>query len=84
MRNGIWRKIVGPGFTGVRKTNLALCHEMRGDLKEAYEWAHKSYDLFKRNSGDNDKSTKLLELYVQALAERIRSDKKLNVQFGED
>ena len=47
-------------------------------------WAHKSYDLFKRNSGDNDKSTKLLELYVQALAERIRSDKKLNVQFGED
>ena len=65
-------------------SNLALCHEMRGDLKEAYEWAHKSYDLFKRNSGDNDKSTKLLELYVQALAERIRSDKKLNVQFGED
>ena len=57
---------------------------MRGDLKEAYEWAHKSYDLFKRNSGDNDTSTKLLELYVQALAERIRSDKKLNVQFGED
>ena len=33
---------------------------------------------------NNDKSTKLLELYVQALAERIRSDKKLNVQFGED
>ena len=90
MRNGIWRKIVGPGFTGVRKSrakaasNLALCHEMRGALKEAYEWAHKSYDLFKRNNGDNDKSTKLLELYVQALAERIRSDKKLNVQFGED
>ena len=65
-------------------SNLALCHEMRGALKEAYEWAHKSYDLFKRNNGDNDKSTKLLELYVQALAERIRSDKKLNVQFGED
>ena len=65
-------------------SNLALCHEMRGDLKEAYEWAHKSYDLFKRNSGDHDTSTKLLELYVQALAERIRSDKKLNVQFGED
>ena len=39
---------------------------MRGALKEAYEWAHKSYDLFKRNNGDNDKSTKLLELYVQA------------------
>jgi len=57
---------------------------MRGALKEAYEWAHKSYDLFKRNNGDNDKSTNLLELYVQALAERIRSDKKLNVQFGED
>ncbi|WP_297902617.1 DUF6340 family protein [uncultured Parabacteroides sp.] len=65
-------------------SNLALCNEMKGDLKEAYEWAHKSYDLFKRNYGDKGKSTKLLELYVKALAERIRSDKKLNVQFGED
>ena len=74
----------GKYFGAKAASNLALCHEMRGALKEAYEWAHKSYDLFKRNNGDNDKSTKLLELYVQALAERIRSDKKLNVQFGED
>ncbi len=65
-------------------SNLALCHEMRGDLTTAYEWAQKSYDLFRRSSGDNGKNTKLLELYVRALAERIRSDKKLDVQFGED
>lgn len=65
-------------------SNLALCHEMKGELKEAYEWAHKSYDLFNRNSGDKDKTTNLLELYVEALAKRIRSDKKLNVQFGEE
>ena len=45
-------------------------------------WAHKSYDLFKGNSGDNDKEYQIIGLYVQALAERIRSDKKLNVQFG--
>lgn len=65
-------------------SNLALCHEMKGELKDAYEWGHKSYDLFKKHDGDNAKNTKLLELYVTALAERIRSDKKLNVQFGEN
>lgn len=65
-------------------SNLALCHEMKGELKEAYDWAHKSYDLFKKQAGDNAKNTKLLELYVTALGDRIRSDKKLNVQFGKD
>lgn len=65
-------------------SNLALCHEMKGELKEAFEWARKSYDFFKSHEGDNGKNTKLLELYVTALAGRIRSDKKLNIQFGEE
>lgn len=62
-------------------SNLALCHEMKGELKEAYEWAHKSYEMFKSKSGENDNTTSLLELYVKALAQRINSDKKLNSQF---
>ena len=62
-------------------SNLALCHEMKGELEDAYEWANKSYGLFKRDTNDNAKLANMLELYVQVLAERIRSDAKLNVQF---
>lgn len=65
-------------------SNLALCHEMKGELREAYEWAHKSYELFKHAEGDKGQNAKLLELYVHTLAERVRSDKKLDTQFGED
>lgn len=64
-------------------SNIALGYEMKSELKEAYDWAKKSYDLFKKNEGDQGKNTRLLYLYVEALANRIRSDKKLNMQFGE-
>lgn len=64
-------------------SNLALGYEMKSDLKEAYEWARKSHELFKKNEGEEGKNTTLLYLYVQALANRLRADKKLNMQFGE-
>ena len=64
-------------------SNIALGYEMKSNLKEAYNWAKQSYDLFKKNEGDQGKNTSLLYLYVEALANRIRSDKKLNMQFGE-
>ena len=65
-------------------SNLALCYEMEGKLEVAQEWATKSYDLFKKNVGDDNANTKLLKIYVGALQDRVRSDKKLNMQFGED
>ncbi len=65
-------------------SNLALCEEMKGDLQKAYEWATTSYDLFKQKAGEEDQQTQLLELYVKALAERIRSDQKLDVQIGKE
>lgn len=64
-------------------SNLALCEEMKGDLNKAHEWASKSYELFKKNSGEENKYTQLLKLYVDALVGRARNDKKLNIQFGE-
>lgn len=64
-------------------SNIALGYEMKSELEEAHEWAKKSYDLFKKNEGDQGKNTNLLYLYVEALMNRIRSDKKLNMQFGE-
>lgn len=63
-------------------SNLALCREMEGKMPEAYEWASKSYQLFLKNSGEENRYTQLLKLYADALAERIRNDKKLNIQFG--
>lgn len=63
-------------------SNLALCREMEGKMPEAYEWASKSYELFLKNSGEDTKYTQLLKVYVDVLSERIRNDKKLNIQFG--
>ena len=56
---------------------------MKTNLDEAYEWANQSYELFKKSEGEDGKNTKLLALYVEVLRNRIRSDKKLNMQFGE-
>ena len=65
-------------------SNLALCEEMRGHLREAHTWAKKSYDLFKEHTGEEAVYTKLLEAYESVLAERVQKDQKLNVQFGEE
>ena len=64
-------------------SNLALCNEMKGDLVKALEWATISYNLFKENKG-NKEYTDFMEVYVKVLTERIRSDKKLNIQFGKE
>lgn len=74
------------GWKGKAKAaaNLALYSEMNTNLKEAYDWATKSFNLFKVNSGDANANTQLLKLYVEALAGRLRSDKKLNMQFGRE
>ena len=65
-------------------SNLALCEEMKGDLQKAHEWANISYELFQQKAGEEDQQRQLLELYVKALAERIHSDQKLDVQIGKE
>lgn len=64
-------------------SNLALSYEMKGKLPEAYDWAAKSYKLF-NDHNESDKNTQLLKIYVETLLNRVRSDKKLNMQFGEE
>ncbi len=56
---------------------------MNTQLKEAYNWAAKSYEIFKNKKGDEYNYTKMQRMYVEALGKRIRSDQKLNKQFGE-
>lgn len=64
--------------------NLALYYEMESRLEKAYDWAQKSYELFDKNKGADDSDARLLKLYVDALAERLRMDKKLNMQFDKE
>lgn len=72
------------GWKGKAKAacNLALAREMEGNMEEAHEWASKSHGLFLQNNGADNKYTQLLKLYADVLAERVRNDKKLNIQFG--
>lgn len=65
-------------------SNLALYYEMNTQLKEAFEWANKSYTLFKNKKGADDNTTKLQQAYLEALGKRIREDRKLNMQFGQE
>ena len=62
-------------------SNLALYYEMNTQLKEAYDWAMKSYMLFKEHGGEADSQTGVQQLYVDALSKRIQSNLKLNTQF---
>ena len=62
-------------------SNIALAKEMSGAFRPAYEWLFKSYELFKKEVGESDKETQLTKLYITALSERIREDKKFNQQF---
>ena len=80
----LWQSARGWKNQAQAASNLALCEEMKGDLQKAHEWATTSYELFKQKVGEEDQQTQLLELYVKALTERIRSDQKLDVQIGKE
>ncbi|MGM9760656.1 MAG: DUF6340 family protein [Parabacteroides sp.] len=82
-----WRVLYdkGRGKTKARAaSNLALSEELKGNLSQAHEWAEKSYELFLKDAGEENTYTQLLKVYVDVLADRVRKDKKLNVQFGEE
>ena len=65
-------------------SNLALAAEMLGKMPAAHEWASLSYELFRQHNGEKDNYTQLMKLYAEALSERIRNDRKLNIQIGKE
>ncbi len=65
-------------------SNLALSEEMEGHFEKAHEWAVKSHELFKEYAGKDAKETNLLAAYIMVLIDRGQSDKKLNIQFGQE
>lgn len=64
-------------------SNIALGEEMTGNFDKAHHWAITSKDLFKEAEGEEARNTKLLDVYATVLQQRIQSDKKLDIQFGE-
>jgi len=64
-------------------SNIALGEEMSGNFDKAESWAVISRDLFKEAEGEEAMNTKLLNAYTTVLQQRIQSDKKLDIQFGE-
>lgn len=64
--------------------NIALYYELTEDMEKALEWAKKTYELFEKNAGEENKNTQLQAVYRNKIIERIRNDKKLNIQFGEE
>ena len=75
-------KILHVGKSGQR-LHRTWFYEMKTQLKDAYDWAAKSYEIFNNKKGEDYNYTKMQRLYVEALGKRIRSDQKLNKQFGE-
>jgi len=64
-------------------SNIALGKEMTGDFAKAKEWAATSQDLFQKQEGEEGNNTKLLTVYVNVLNQRVQSDRKLDIQFGQ-
>lgn len=85
---GRWQRLydASSGWKAKAKaaSNLALAEEMQGNMPKAHEWATLSYELFRQHGGEKDKYTQLLKLYTDALAERIRNDRKLTIQIGKE
>ncbi len=63
-------------------SNLALAYEMAGEFAEALQWAEKAQVLWEKNAGEDDRDRRLNTAYVQALAERLKSNMKLDQQIG--
>lgn len=81
-----WERLYNNASGDVAKaklaSNLAFCLEMKGNLPQACEWADKAYRLFDKVKGPEDRTAQLLLAYRETLQQRIRDDRKLNIQFG--
>jgi hypothetical protein len=84
--NSLWQKIYNssnkPKIKAKAASNIAFYLELKSEFREAHDWALKASTLFKEHSGEGSDDYKRLSQYVAALLERIKDDKKLNMQLG--
>lgn len=83
-----WSKIHAnsSGWKTKAKTaaNIALYYELSEEMDKALEWATKSFELFEKNAGGEDKSTQNQAAYKDNLQKRINNNKKLKLQIGDE
>ncbi|MCD8042267.1 MAG: tetratricopeptide repeat protein [Tannerellaceae bacterium] len=63
-------------------SNMALYHEINGDMEEAQKKAEEAYQLFLTHKGEKDEQTQRQETYKNILSQRAHKDMKLDIQFG--
>ncbi|MDR2496841.1 MAG: DUF6340 family protein [Tannerellaceae bacterium] len=64
-------------------SNIALCHELTGNLEQAHAYVTTSVTLFDEIQGEEDLHTLLQKQYMRMLEQRIEDDSKLNLQLQE-
>ena len=83
--NNIWNGIFENSKREMERaraaSNMALHLELKNEFRKAYEWATKAAALFKEKDGETGDDYKRLSLYASTLIERIRDDKRLNIQI---
>ncbi|NPA36743.1 MAG: hypothetical protein GXO47_07830 [Chlorobi bacterium] len=82
----IWNYIYrnGPEKARIKAAlNLAVAFERKGNIKQAYEWAHKAYSILAEKEGSDNSGFKryIIDLYTQ-MAVRMNEIKKLEEQLG--
>ena len=63
--------------------NLAVVHEMKGDLKNAIDWTRKAIYLYKKMK-NRPNEYKRIEAYALVLNSRWANEKKIKQFFGEE
>ena len=61
--------------------NIALAHEMLGDMDKAYEWSVIAHDLFVKSTANNSLERRRSLLYKNEMERRRSNDNSLNMQL---
>jgi hypothetical protein len=62
--------------------NIALSYEMLGDFEQAYQWILQAETLYLQQPNNKNKDEAAqASLYKETISDRIRSEKKLNMQI---
>ena len=64
-------------------SNLALCHEIKGDFPKAIEYATTADSLFTKHVDEDNKCRKMQNEYLTLLKKRAEDDKTLSTQLKE-
>jgi tetratricopeptide (TPR) repeat protein len=84
----VWNYLLANTKNGLKKakllSNIALCLEIKGDIKSALTNAERSYTLFRENKGEEYMLTKAQKQYVETIKGRLANEEILVRQLHEE